>query len=332
MSAVDKLLDVARAEIGYIEKRTNANLDNKTANAGTANWTKYARDMAQISGWYNGNKNGYAWCDVFVDWCFVKAFGVEAAKKLINNGPCGAGCSFSADYYRQMGRFYTTNPQPGDQIFYGKAGDESHTGIVESVTASQVITIEGNTSGGNTTNGDRVARKTRSKNDSWIVGYGRPKWDVVANVSYEPPKQETPSSEYETYTVQSGDSLWAIGQKFGVNYLDIAKLNGISSPYIIYKGNVLKIKKKTTTSSGSNTSTGGSKTVNVSLEYLSKGDNGAQVKALQMLLVGNGYSTNGVDGVFGSGTHNAVIKYQRSKGLSPDGVCGPATWNKLLKG
>ena len=74
MSKPSDIVTIALAEVGYREKASNAALDDKTANAGAANWTKYARDLA-AAGYYNGNKNGYAWCDVFVDWCFFKAYG-----------------------------------------------------------------------------------------------------------------------------------------------------------------------------------------------------------------------------------------------------------------
>lgn len=48
------------------------------------------------------------------------------------------------------------------------------------------------------------------------------------------------SSSSRTYTVKSGDTLSEIGQKLGVNWKDIASLNGIGSPYTIYVGQVLK--------------------------------------------------------------------------------------------
>ena len=41
MAAVDKVIEIATAEIGYLEKRTNNRLDSKTANAGQNNYTKY---------------------------------------------------------------------------------------------------------------------------------------------------------------------------------------------------------------------------------------------------------------------------------------------------
>lgn len=36
---------VAIGELGYVEKASNSQLDDKTANPGSANWTKYARDF-----------------------------------------------------------------------------------------------------------------------------------------------------------------------------------------------------------------------------------------------------------------------------------------------
>lgn len=54
MSYPSDVVRIARNEIGYHEKRTNANLDMKTApNDGAGNYTKYARDLDAIS-YFNG--------------------------------------------------------------------------------------------------------------------------------------------------------------------------------------------------------------------------------------------------------------------------------------
>ena len=127
MTAVERLIATARAEIGYVEKKSNSQLDDKTANAGSNNWNKYARDLDALGVVYNGKKNGYAWCDIFVDWCFIHTFGLETGVALLcqeKNG-CGAGCTYSARYYKQQGRFHTTDPKPGDQIFFSDDGGKT---------------------------------------------------------------------------------------------------------------------------------------------------------------------------------------------------------------
>lgn len=70
----------------------------------------------------------------------------------------------------------------------------------------------------------------------------------------------------------------------------------------------------------------------VELKVLRKGAKGDNVKALQILLIGRGYSCGsyGADGSFGAATDNALRAFQKANGLSVDGVCGPKSWNKLL--
>lgn len=70
----------------------------------------------------------------------------------------------------------------------------------------------------------------------------------------------------------------------------------------------------------------------VKLSILKNGSKGDEVKALQILLIGFGFSCGswGADGNFGAATVKAVKSFQKAKGLSVDGVCGPATWGKLL--
>ncbi|WP_342985980.1 N-acetylmuramoyl-L-alanine amidase [Clostridium saudiense] len=63
---------------------------------------------------------------------------------------------------------------------------------------------------------------------------------------------------------------------------------------------------------------------------LRKGASGNITKLLQEKLVKLGYSTNGVDGIFGSGTYSAVREFQKTRGLSIDGIVGQNTWRKLL--
>ena len=191
MNPIDAVLEIAKAEIGYLEKRSNSMLDSKNANAGRNNYTKYARDLYKL-GVYNGNKQGHAWCDQWCDWCFIQAFGVEQAWKITGQtmGGCGAGCEFSAKAYKQMGCWHNI-PERGDQIFFQRHGTICHTGLVERVENNMVYTIEGNTSSAHAVvpNGGGVFRKCYPIEHPQIAGFGRPRYELVKEVkspvSYE---------------------------------------------------------------------------------------------------------------------------------------------------
>lgn len=60
-----------------------------------------------------------------------------------------------------------------------------------------------------------------------------------------------------------------------------------------------------------------------------QGSRGSYVLILQDGLNTLGFSTGGLDGMFGNATRNAVIAYQRRKGLSADGIVGCNTWRAL---
>ena len=220
-----KVIAVAVEQIGYKEKKSNSQLDDKTANAGSANYTKYARDFDQkYPKWYNGKKNGFAWCDMFVDWCFLTAFGYEKALALLcqPERSAGAGCTYSLRYFKNKGQFHTKDPQPGDQIFFGTSLDNStHTGIVESVDKKQVHTIEGNTS-------DQVARRNYSLTNSRILGYGRPAYDAVEAVApVTPATPATPQATDVPFLVKVSIKDLNIRKGPGINYSRTGSYTGI---------------------------------------------------------------------------------------------------------
>jgi len=76
-----------------------------------------------------------------------------------------AGCWVTGDY------------RPGDVAIYDFPGGAAtdHTGIVENITASGIIAIEGNTRTGNDANGGQV--QERPRNNDVIRGAVRPTYD-----------------------------------------------------------------------------------------------------------------------------------------------------------
>lgn len=185
MTAIDKVLSIAIQEVGYCEKSTAAVaknptvLDSKTDGAGNDNLTKYSRDLLRLIG--SPYAQGVAWCDIYSDWCFVTAFGVELAKKMI--GGWSAYTPTSAQYYKKMGRWFTT-PKPGDQIFFKNSMRICHTGLVYAIDDKNVYTIEGNTSNskGVVANGGCVVKKSYELNNSRIAGYGRPMYELIQDI------------------------------------------------------------------------------------------------------------------------------------------------------
>ena len=61
-----------------------------------------------------------------------------------------------------------------------------------------------------------------------------------------------------------------------------------------------------------------------------QGSRGPYVCITQDSLTYLGFNTNGLDGIFGNNTRNSVVAYQNSRGLKPDGIIGPITWNSLM--
>ena len=68
------------------------------------------------------------------------------------------------------------------------------------------------------------------------------------------------------------------------------------------------------------------------LPELKSGSNGYSVKALQILLIGYGFSCGwyGADGDFGKSTDRAVKEFQNANKLDADGIVGNKTWARLL--
>ena len=153
-SELEKVIEVAKGEIDYLEKRSNSQLDDKTANAGYNNYTKYWRDVKPE--W-----NGAYWCACFITWVFQTALGKQRAKELLKHYPY-VYCPTLAGLFTK----YST-PQVGDIVIFWKNGEYAHTGLVIAVSGNTFTTIEGNTSGASSVvpNGGGVCQKTYNLKD-----------------------------------------------------------------------------------------------------------------------------------------------------------------------
>ena len=200
--AIEKIILIAKNEEGYLEKKSNSQLDSKTANAGSANYTKYWRDIEP-------SYQGQPWCAAFVSWCFMKAFGLEKAKKLLKHWPYV--------YCPTLGNLFTRNANPkiGDIVIFYHNGTFTHTGLVTAVIGDRFYTIEGNTSGasGIIANGGGVCAKSYLNSQMPGTKFCTPDYSIVSDAS-APAKPENTSSNttqigekymFEPKTVKAGD-------------------------------------------------------------------------------------------------------------------------------
>lgn len=211
------VINIALAEEGYLEKKSNRNLDSKTANAGSANYTKYGRDMHKL--YPSVMDFPAAWCDAFVDWCFQEAYGVCNAKGLLG-GDFNDYTPASAQLYKNKGAWGKT-PKIGAQIFFTNGKRICHTGLVYDFDGKYVYTIEGNTSGasGVVANGGGVCKKKYLLTNSKIAGYGYPKYDE------EPTKSEPVKKESKVTKVTATSSADKFNKDLAGTYVTTANLN-----------------------------------------------------------------------------------------------------------
>lgn len=172
MNAIDKLIQIAKNEIGYLEKASNSQLDSKTANAGENNYTKYWRDIKP-------DYQGQPWCAAFVSWCMTKTFGLDTAKKLLKHWPY-VYCPTMADLFT-----LNSNPKVGDIVIFYRNGTFTHTGIVIKVSGDRFWTVEGNTSGGSTiiANGGGVCQKSYYNSNLPGTKFCTPNYSLVKNTT-----------------------------------------------------------------------------------------------------------------------------------------------------
>jgi LysM repeat protein len=120
------------------------------------------------------------------------------------------------------------------------------------------------------------------------------------------------------YTIKAGDTFYNIARTFGISLDALLAANPGVNPNRLYIGQVICVPHSTPTPPPSH-----------SCPLLRQGSTGDAVRDLQTRLRNAGFDPGAVDGIFGSRTHSAVIAFQRSRGLTPDGLVGVSTWTAL---
>lgn len=117
MNSADKVISLLTDQVGYIEKASNKDLDSKTGNKGTANYTKFSRDVnaAGLMGC-----QAQPWCGTCQFWCDLKCWGKGTALKLWNMTEktyCGYSCFDTYNVFKKAGKVGMT-PKVGALVIF----------------------------------------------------------------------------------------------------------------------------------------------------------------------------------------------------------------------
>ena len=134
--------------------------------------------------------------------------------------------------------------------------------------------------------------------------------------SSTPPTPSCPAGS-QTYIVRSGDTIFNLATRFNTTVDAILRANPGINPNNLQIGQVICIPTSTPPPPSQQCPT------------LSMGSRGPSVTELQRLLMAHGFNPGPIDGIFGNQTHAAVVAFQRSRGLVPDGIVGVQTWTAL---
>jgi len=158
-SEIEKIYQIERAEIGYLEKATSAAeyLDDKTANAGANNYTKYWRDLRKLgrlkhfgydaSGSFVGGPD-WPYCAAGQEWSFVQALGLARAKELLLHPDYAfINCQDMYAKAKAKGQIIS-RPQPGVLVLFRRSeSNHYHVEFCYRVDGDVMYTIGFNTSG-----------------------------------------------------------------------------------------------------------------------------------------------------------------------------------------
>lgn len=148
----------------YLEKRTNAYLDDFQKNAGYNNYTKFARD---VNSWGQPGCQGQPWCAEYQFWKLAKVLGITKALQIMGGG--FYNCVSITNWAKKNGTWHSA-PKDGALVIFR---DGSHIGSVRSYSNTYIYTNEGNTSSaaGVIANGGSCRNKRYLRSDPVIDGY-----------------------------------------------------------------------------------------------------------------------------------------------------------------
>lgn len=203
----------------YLEKRTNAYLDDFQKNAGYNNYTKFARD---VNSWGQPGCQGQPWCAEYQFWKLVNVLGITRALQIMGGGFYNC---VSITNHAKANKTWHKSPKVGALIIFRNG---SHVGSVRKYDKTYVYTNEGNTSSvaGVVANGGACRNKQYKLTDSAIDGYVWIDWGEEKAVAETWKATSTATSTVDDLYVRETPNGYVLGQ---INKGNRVEINGEKS-------------------------------------------------------------------------------------------------------
>lgn len=325
MNGSEKLLELAKAQIGYQEKAGAAGLNDPDANAGQNNYTKYSRD---VDSWGLMGCQGQPWCCTYQFWLEAKTFGTEKALEhfcMTRQTYKGYHCFSTYQAFERKGRT-SSRPQVGALIVF----TYEHIGRVTAVRNGRVYTNEGNTSAlYGDRNGGTVKEKSYALNDPNIKGYCLIDYDGETEV----PGAETGIPFGQIRVFQNWLNTW-YGNLLKRECGAVLEADGRFGPrtrqaaLVVWKDILNRLYGKKIPLSGERFDEKCKEAAGTAL--VRYGSKGTFVVLAEGFLAEQGIYLGNIDGIFGTGMEEAVRRFQTDYLLETDGVIGRNTWTGLF--
>lgn len=204
---------------GYLEKKSNAYLDDFKKNAGYNNYTKFARD---VNSWGQPGCQAQPWCAEYQFWKLVNVLGITRALQIMGGG--FYNCVSITSHAKSNGT-WNSSPKGGALVIFRNG---SHVGSVRSFDNTTIYTNEGNTSSaaGVVANGGAVRNKSYSISDPAIDGYVWIDWDEEKVTEEEWKPTGTATSAVDDLYIHETPNGYVLGQ---INKGNRVEINGEKS-------------------------------------------------------------------------------------------------------
>ena len=200
---------------GYLEKKSNACLDDFKKNAGYNNYTRFARD---VNSWGQPGCQAQPWCAEYQFWKLVNVLGITRALQIMGGG--FYNCVSITNHAKANGTWHNS-PKAGALVIFRNG---SHVGSVRSFNGSVVYTNEGNTSSaaGVVANGGAVRNKSYAINDSSIDGYVWIDWEEEKAIVEAWKAAGTATSAVDDLYIRETPNGYVLGQINKGNRVEIS--------------------------------------------------------------------------------------------------------------